>query len=302
MLPPLNALRAFAACAAAASFRGAAERLHVTPSAVSHQIRQLEEFLGLELFERTTRRVRLTPAGEAYLPPVREALALIETATDQLARQRGRQRLTVSVPSSYAMGWLMPRLPRFQLAYPDIELRLDMSGEYVDLRASDVDLALRYSKKADFPGLAAHHLFDEELIVVCRPALSDRLEAAPEALREERLVEVSYRLGQWREWFAAAGLAGAMPELALRVDYDTVAVDAALDGLGVALVPQPLVRSHLADGRLKSPFPERIARSHSSCHLVYPEERRDDALIEAFRAWIVEELDRSLSDPAGAQP
>ncbi|MEX2630676.1 MAG: LysR substrate-binding domain-containing protein [Tistlia sp.] len=292
MLPPLNALRAFDACAAAASFRGAAERLHVTPSAVSHQIRQLEEFLGVVLFERTTRRVRLTSAGEAYLPPVREALKLIETATDQLARHRDRQRLTVSVAPSYAMGWLMPRLPRFQVAYPDIELRLDMSVDYVNLRASDVDLALRYSAKGVFPGLTAHHLFDEELIVVGHPELAARLDGRPSALCRERLVEVSYRGGQWRRWFASAGLSDAVPEPALRVDYDTVAVDAALDGLGIALVPHPLVSPHLADGRLRSPFPTRIEGTHSACHLVYPEERRDDPTIEAFRAWIVDELGR----------
>lgn len=292
MLPPLNALRTFEACAAATSFRGAAERLHVTPSAVSHQIRQLEEFLGVVLFERTTRRVRLTSAGEAYLPPVREALKLIEAATGHLARHRERRRLTVSVAPSYAMGWLMPRLPRFQVSHPDIELRLDMSVDYVDLRASDVDVALRYSASGIFPGLIAHHLFNEELIVVCRPELAARVEGRPRALCKERLVEVSYRAGQWRQWLGSAGLPDAGSEPALRVDYDTVAVEAALDGLGVALVPHPLVWTHLADGRLRSPFPTRIEGTHSACHLVYPEERRDDATIATFRTWIVCELDQ----------
>lgn len=291
MLPPLNALRAFEACAATGSFRGAAERLHVTPSAISHQIRQLEDVLGVALFERTTRRVRLTQAGEGYVPAVREALQLLEAATDRLMAQRGRRRLTVSAAPSYVMGWLMPRLPRFQIAHPDIELRLDMSVHYVDLRASDVDLALRYSAAGSFPGLIAHHLFDEEMVAVCRADVAAGL-PEPQDLRRGRLIEVSYRPGQWRLWFAAAGVAGPAPEPALSVDYDTVAVEAALDGLGVALVPDALVRRHRADGRLVVPFPQRIGGVHGGCHLVYPEERRADPAIAAFRAWIVAELAR----------
>lgn len=291
MLPPLNALRAFAACAAAASFRGAADRLHVTPSAVSHQIRQLEEFLGVALFERTTRHVRLTPAGESYLPPVREALRLVETATERLARHRDRRRLTVSVAPSYAIGWLMPRLPRFQVAHPDVELRLDISVECVDLRGSDVDAALRYSPGGPFTGLVAHHLFDEELVAVCRADGPAAALERPEELREQPLIAVSYRAGDWRQWFALSGCTTAL-EPALTVDYDTVAVDAAVDGLGVALVPRPLARRAIEDGRLTIPFPIVLGGTHAACHLVYAEERRDDPVIQAFRTWIVEELDR----------
>lgn len=291
MLPPLNALRTFEACAGAGSFRGAADRLHVTPSAVSHQIRQLEDVLGVALFERTTRRVRLTAAGEGYLPPVREALRLIEAATDRLLRQRNRRRLTVSAAPSYAMGWLMPRLPRFQMAHPDIELRLDMSIDYADLRASDVDVALRQSVGGSFPGLVAHHLFAEDLVVVCRPEAARRLDR-PEALLGEALVEVSYRPGQWRQWFAAAGLREAAPEPAFSVYYDTAAVETALDGLGVALVPDPLVRRHVAEGRLASPFAVRLGGAQGACHLVYPEERRDDPAVVAFRDWVAAELQR----------
>lgn len=292
MLPPLNALRAFEACAAARTFRGAADRLHVTPSAISHQIRHLEDVLGVPLFERTTRTVRLTPAGEAYLPAVREALQLLETATDRLVRHRDQRRLTVSVAPSYAMGWLMPRLPRFQLACPGIELRLDISVESVDLRATDVDAALRYSTGGPFAGLIAHHLFNEELVAVCRPDLCPNAAETPDSLRDQPLVEVSYRAGQWRTWFAAAGLPDAAPAPSLTVEYDTVAIDAALDGLGLALVPHPLVWRHLSEGRLTMPLPTRIEGSHSACHLVYPEERRDDPTISAFRDWMVGELER----------
>lgn len=290
MLPPLPALRAFEACAATASFRAAAERLNVTPSAVSHQIRQLEALVGVALFQRTTRHVRLTPAGEAYLPAVREALQLLEAATERLRQHRGRRRLTVSVAPSYAIGWLMPRLPRFQVAHPDIELRLDISVEVVDLRASDIDAALRYSAGASFRGLIAHHLFDEDMAAVCRPDRAAVL-SAPADLEDAPLVEVSYRGGQWRQWFAAAGVREPAPPPVLTVDYDTVAVEAALDGLGVALVPQPLVWRHLADGRLARLFPDvHLGGAHSACHLVYPDERRDDPAIAAFRTWITAEL------------
>lgn len=294
MLPPLNTLRAFAACAATTSFRGAAERLHVTPSAVSHQIRQLEDFLGVALFERTTRQVRLTPAGESYLPPVREALRLVETATERVVRHRDRRRLTVSVAPSYAIGWLMPRLPRFQVAHPDIELRLDISVECVDLRNSDIDAALRYAPGGPFTGLVAHHLFDEELIPVCRADGPAAILTHPAELRRQPLIAVSYRTAEWQQWFtlADADAGSAAPEPALTVDYDTVAVDAAVDGLGVALVPRPLARRAVKDGRLTIPFPIALKGTHAACHLVYAQERRDDPVIRAFHIWLIEELGR----------
>jgi LysR family glycine cleavage system transcriptional activator len=292
ILPPLNALRAFEACATIGTFRGAADRLNVTPSAISHQIRQLEALLGVPLFERSTRQVRLTAAGEGYLPSVREALRLIEAATARLTRRVDHRRLTVSAAPSHAMGWLMPRIPRFQLTHPDIELRLDMSIDWVDLRISDVDVALRYSASGHFPGLVAHHLFDEVIVPVCRPDLLAEGDSGPEALLVLPLVEVSYRSGQWSHWFQAAGVEGLTPDPGLVVDYDTVAVEAALDGLGVALVPRPLVTRQVAMGRLRIPFPVRLEGVHSACHLVYPTERRDDPDIASFHAWLKVELAR----------
>ncbi|MCF8480847.1 MAG: LysR family transcriptional regulator [Rhodospirillum sp.] len=292
ILPPLTALRAFEACATIGTFRGAADRLNVTPSAISHQIRQLEEVLGVALFERSTRRVRLTAAGEGYLPSVREALRLIEAATASLTRHADQRRLTVSAAPSHAMGWLMPRIPRFQMTYPEVELRLDMSIDWVDLRATDVDVALRYSASGHFPGLIAHHLFDEVIVPVCRPDLFAEGDSGPEALLALPLVEVSYRSGQWSHWCLAAGVEDPAPDPGLVVDYDTVAVEAALDGLGVALVPRALVTRHVAIGRLRIPFPVRLEGVHGACHLVYPAERRDDPDIARFHAWLKAELAR----------
>lgn len=290
-IPSLNALRAFEAAAATGSFREAAERLHVTASAISHQIKGLEDELGVALFARGTRKVTLTEAGQAYLVPVREALERLAEATERVSRRRGRRRLTISAAPSFASSWLMPRLPGFQLGHPDLEVRLDASVSIVDLWTSDVDVAIRYTGRPHFPGLAAHRLMQERLVPVCAPALAGaRSLREPRDIPGTRLIHTLSRMGEWRAWLASAGVREVDPEGGLTVENDAMAIEAAVAGLGLALVVEPIVRRHLADGRLVAPFAHEVVREQAY-YLVYPQEREREEIIAAFRDWLLAELD-----------
>jgi len=291
MIPPLSMLEAFAAAAETGSFREAAERLHVTASAVSHRIKTLEDLLGVALFARTTRRVILTPAGEAYLLPVREALGSLAQATAALRQAAPRPRLTVSAAPSFAISWLMPRLPRFQVAHPEIEVRLEPSVGLADLWGSDIDVAIRHTGRPHFPGLTAHRLLGEPLTAVCTPDYAARHVQRPEDLPRARLIHCPHRFGQWRTWLAAAGLDAPACEdqPAISVEYDSVAVGAALDGLGVALVAEPFVRRELDEGRLVAPL-GFAAETHQAYYLLHVPERTDDPPVAAFRDWLLAEL------------
>lgn len=290
-IPSLTALRAFEAAASTGSFREAAERLNVTASAISHQIKALEDELGVTLFRRGTRQVTLTEDGHAYLGPVREALDRLAEATERIARRRGRKRLTISAAPSFAITWLMPRLPAFQLAHPDLEVRLDASVTIVDLWHSDVDVAVRYTGRPHFPGLKAHCLMQERLVPVCSPDfLRQKSGATPEDLTGMRLIHSLARLGEWRAWLASAGLEEVDAEAGLTVENDSLAIEAAMAGLGLALVVEPIVRRHLAEGRLVTPFPVEVVRDQAY-YLVYPEERENEARVAAFRDWLLAELD-----------
>lgn len=284
MVPPLNALQAFVAAATTTSFRDAAERLNVTPSAISHRIRLLEDLLDTPLFVRTTRQVTLTAAGEAYLPAVRDALERLEVATTRVMTRPRRQRLTISAAPSFAMNWLMPRIPRFQVAHPDIEVRLDPETGLVDLLASDVDVAIRHTAYPHRPGLTVHHLFDEPMIVVCAPRLAEPLRTVDD-LATARLIQTISRHGQWDSWVQAAG-GSFTPEVSLTVEFDSVAEEAAIDGLGVALIAEPFVRRSLSEGRLVAPF-GYAHETREAYHLLYPQTREDDPAIVAFRDWLL---------------
>ncbi len=286
-LPPLNALRTFEAAARFESFNRAAEELHVTPSAVSHQIRTLEEYLGVTLFRRLTRQIKLTPEGRAYLAPIRDALEQIRIATEQLARAGDAGPLTISSAPAFAAGWLMPRLNDFQLRHPEIEVRLTAAVELVDFARSDVDVGIR-TGKGEWPGLRAHRLMREELVPVCSPALLDGPNplARPEDLRHATLLHELPRLGQWRTWLSAAGVEGIDAERGPKFQNAAMAVEAAVSGLGVAIADRSLAEGHLQEGRLVAPFDIKLPSKHAY-YLVYPEQRAGDPKIAAFSAWLV---------------
>lgn len=295
---PLNAIRMFESAARHLNFNRAAQDLHVTPSAVSHQIRALEDFLGVRLFQRQGRKVALTPEGESYWVSIRNAFEQLHAATEYLIAKRGPGALTVSAAPAFATPWLVPQLVEFQLAHPDIEIRLITSIELVDFSRSDVDVAIRYGL-GKWAGLHSHRLFGEELTPVCSAALCKGPQGLkhPKDLRRATLLHALSRLGQWRSWLKLAGVTGVQAEQGPKFQSTPMALEAAIAGQGVAIADRRLVARYLEDGRLVTPF-EISLPSESGYYLVYPPEREDYPRIAAFRAWLLNRLGQGRFDPA----
>ena len=294
--PPLTALRAFEAAGRHLSFRKAAGELHVTPAAISQQVRALEDHVGQPLFHRLTRALRLTEAGAAALPLLTEGFARIEEAVAAMRPQAGGGLLTVSAAPSFAARWLVPRLERFHERHPEVDIRLDASERLVDFRADGVDLALRYGRGV-YPGLESVCLIETVAFPVCSPALLERGPslARPEDLARHTLLHVHWKLEDdaapnWRMWLRAAGVGGVDTSRGPRFSTDAMAIEAALAGQGVALAISQLVERDLADGRLVRPFPPSVQEATDFCYyLVYPPGKGRDARVRAFREWIVDE-------------
>lgn len=292
-LPPLNALRAFEAAARHLSFSKAAGELHVTQAAISHQVKALEQTLGVALFRRLNRAVLLTDAGQTYLPPVREALDQIAAATDRLARRSGGDRLRVSTIASFAAKWLLPRLMRFRAEHPRIDVLVSASNEPVDLKAGEFDAAIRYGK-GDYPGLETVHLMGDEILPLCSPRLleGEHPLRSPSDLRYHTLLhDEVHRTADdpdWRAWLRHAGTSGVDPDRGPGFSDLGLVLQAAIDGHGVALGRLSVAADDLAAGRLVEPFGPRI-RSGFSYRLLYLAERADDRCIAAFRDWLLEE-------------
>src|SRR6201996_7131031 len=206
-LPSLNGLRAFEAAARHLSFTVAAAELNVTQTAISHQIRRLEEELGIRLFVRKNRALALTPEARDYLPGVRAAFNDLRLATDRLLRKDDGNVLTISTLASLAAKWLLPRLSAFQEAHPGIDVRITTSTSLVDFQRDKVDAAIRYGR-GHWPGLRAHWLTADELFPVCSPALlaGNRPLRMPDDLRDHVLLTTSTNGDDWRQWLTAAGL------------------------------------------------------------------------------------------------
>ena len=294
-LPPLNALRAFEAAARHLSFNHAAEELHVTASAISHQVRTLEKFLGVQLFRRLNRQVALTAAGQSYLPALSGALDQIDRATRRVRQIREERSLTISVTPSFATGWLVPRLLSFQMQYADIEVRLITSIEAVDFIRSDVDLAVRFGS-GDWPGLYSHRLLTEAPAPVCSPRLlQEHPLQHPADLRFFTLLHALPRLDKWRNWLNAVGVTGIDAERGPKFQTMLLTLEAAIAGLGVAMADRRLAARELASGELVLPFAIDLPSS-SAYYLVYPEERKDDPRIGKFRDWLLAEVAQSAAD------
>lgn len=285
-LPPLNALRVYEAAARHLSFQQAAQELHVTPSAVSHQIKLLETFLGVPLFRRRTRQVLLTPEGQALLPSIRSALDQIADAIARVGVDSAPRPLTVSVAPTFATEWLVPRLAGFQAEHPEIDVRLTTAREVPDFAATDIDLAIPYGT-GPWPKFESCMLMHEELVPLCAPALTTgpRALRSPQDLRHATLIHVLPRARQWPELLTAAGLTGIAAERGLTFQSTTLALEAAMSGAGVALANRVLVAHHLEAGRLVIPFDLQLPSS-GGYHLVYPKSNANEPRIVAFRGWL----------------
>lgn len=249
-LPPLHALRSFHAAARFGRFRDAARALGLSESAVSHQVRKLETYLGQRLFERAGNSVRLTLAGQTYFEEIEPALTRIRAATETLAGPCCRVSLTL--PNSLATLWLIPRLAQIEAALPEVSLRMVPTARVLDLRRDQVDLAIRHGG-GRWPGVVAHHLFDEQSFPVCRPGLI-AAGASPDALWRMRLLVNRNHRDEWREWAQARGLPPPSTDEALTLDGLEQTMLAAAEGLGVGIGSRPIVDAWLADGRLDAPF------------------------------------------------
>lgn len=288
-LPSLNGLRAFEAAARLLSFTNAANELSVTQTAISHQIKRLEEELGLKLFIRQNRALALTPQGRDYLPGVRAAFNDLRLATDRLKRRDNDHVLTVSTLASMASKWLLPRISAFQKAHPDIDVRITTSTSMVDFKSGDVDAAIRYGR-GQWPGLRADWLTADDLFPVCSPALLTGKKALlkPQDLASYTLLHSSGGYDDdWRLWLTAAGLpADISKQPGLTFDMIFMTLQAAIDGLGVAIGRTTYVEGDLAKGRLVVPFDMRMP-ADAGFYLVSPEASSDSRKLKAFRDWLL---------------
>lgn len=288
-LPPLRSLRAFEAAARHLSFARAADELHVTPAAISQQIKLLEGHLGLALFKRGP-HLALTEAAAAALPLVSDSFDLMERAVDRLRQGRDHGPLVVSSSPAFAARWLIPRMARFQHRHPDIDLRLSASIRLVDFATEDVDLAIRYGS-GHYPGMHVERLKAEEVVPVACPPLAERLKTAADLLSVPLLhntaMDWDSTFPTWPAWLGNAGVAVPAGFSPRRFDDFTLVLQAVLAGLGAALVWRTLVAEEIAAGRLVPLFPAQPLTN--AYHLVCPARHLDNPKVAAFRAWVLEE-------------
>ncbi len=294
-LPPLNGLRAFEAAARHLSFKAAAGELSVTQAAVSHQVRGLEDWLGHKLFERRVRAVDLTTAGAELLPAVSAALDGMNAAVERLLRPEDDDgALTVSAIATFAAKWLVPRLADFQELHPEIDVRLTTSTNLVDFERDGVDVALRYGL-GQWPGVRAERLLREDIFPVCSPALAegDYPLRTPADLANHTLLHVVQMRDDWRVWLTAAGQTDIDPTRGPRFDLSLTAIQAAVDGMGVALGHSNLVEADLKAGRLVAPFTLNIP-VEAAYYVVAPPTGWDTPKVKAFREWLAAETAGNL--------
>jgi LysR family glycine cleavage system transcriptional activator len=293
-LPSLNALRAFEAAGRHLSFSKAAEELHVTPAAVGHQVKVLEQDLGAVLFDRLNRALQLTPAGQSLLPGVSDVFYRLTETVETFRRRDANRPLTVSMPPSFGASWVIPRLERFRARHPDIDIRLDADNRVVDLIHDDVDVGLRYGL-GDYPGMRVDSLLSEEVFPVCSPRLlqGEHPLRGLEDLRWHTLLHVDgYAQDDywpdWNMWLRSAGMSDLEVRRGLHFSQTTLALQAAVGGQGVALGSRVLAGNELAHERLVRPFTHG-SRMSFAYYMVCPEALADEPRIAAFREWIIEE-------------
>ena len=286
-LPSLNGLRAFEAAARHMSFTRAAAELNVTQTAISHQIRRLEEQLGTKLFIRRNRALSLTREAREYLPSIRSAFEDLRQATARLRRPEREGVLTVSTTASLATKWLVSRVAAFQDAHPGIAVRISTSAHLVDFQREEVDVAVRYGR-GHWPGLRAEWLMAERLFPVCSPALlAAKPLREPTDLADHTLLHTSVSREDWQLWLTAAGLPLSIAaRRGLTFDQGFMAVQAAVEGLGVALGRTRLVEADLAAGRLVAPFDIALPQD-AGYYVVSPVATAESAKVALFRRWLI---------------
>jgi len=297
-MPPLNALRAFEAAARHLSLTRAAHELHVTAGALSHQIRGLEDLLGLKLFERRVRSIALTPAGKLLYPGLQTGFARIQEAVAGLGPVGDQRVLVISTPPGFTAKWLAPRLYRFAGAHPDIDVRVSSSFGYANFTTDGIDVALRNLPldATPDPALVIDKLVEVSLVPVCSPRLSAAHGpiAGPAALARVPLIHDDTlarrpEVPTWADWFRAAGVQGVDVSRGLRFNSTDHALDAAGEGAGVLLAHDLLAYDELRTGRLVIPVARAVSTGRGY-YFVCPKNRSERPQVQAFRAWIKQEL------------
>ena len=288
-LPPLNSLKAFEAAARYCSFSDAAEELCVSHSAISHQIKQLEQYLNFELFTRKPHSVELTKAGKQLYPYLRDGFNSLAEGVELVLAPHTPSVLTVRIYNSLAIRWLIPRLSQFQALHPKIQVRLITSLEDVDFNHEDIDICVRTGKLDD---TAVHydHLFSSDLFPVCSPKLlrDGPPLTEPNDLAKHTILQVSTCENDWRHWLRANGVSSVNPDAGLVFDSYDLALTTAAQGLGVALALRPYASKDLALGVLVEPFPGLSVRYPDDWYLACRKDRVHAKKVIAFRDWIFE--------------
>ena len=304
-LYPLNALRAFEAAARHLSFVKAADELHVTPAAISHQVKGLEEFLGLQLFRRLPRGLLLTDAGQLFLPELREGFTRLDSAVERVCEIDMHGPLMISVAPAFAAKWLVPRLESFGAANPDIDVRISASLAVIDFQRDSFDAAIRLGR-GRYPGLTSTRLFDESVTPMCSPRLleGDHPLQLPDDLRHHVLLhddslDFDATAPKWVTWLEAAGVNRTNADRGPHFSHPDHSLQAAIDGAGVVLGWRCLAAADLAVGRLIAPFDLALPMG-LGFYFVCPEAYAGRPKIAVLREWLLEEV-RRASDPTSAR-
>jgi len=308
-LPPLNALRAFEAAARHLNFSRAADELSVTPGAVSQQIQNLEDYVGVALFKRTPKGLLLTDPAQIALPALREAFDRLAEAASMLTAAVDGRRLTVSVAPSFAAKWLVPRLGRFETLHPMVDVWISAGMELVDFNSGEIDIAIRYGS-GRYPGLEVQRLMQETVMAVASPEL---LESQPlnelEDLKGQILLhdgspDADESCPDWTMWLAARGVKGVDGSRGPRFNQSSLVIEAAVGGRGVALAKRALAQADLDAGRLVAPFQIATAVDFAY-YLVFPKAKGRLPQVKAFVNWLTAEAEaheamiRSMDNGAG---
>jgi len=294
-LPPLNALRVFDAAARHLSFTRAADELFVTQAAVSHQIKSLEDFLGLKLFRRRNRSLLLTEEGQSYFQDIKEIFSQLTEATRKLQARSAKGALTVSLLPSFAIQWLVPRLVRFSERHPEIDVRIKAVDMDEGSLSDDVDVAIYYGR-GHWPGLRSYKLHTEYLMPVCSPLLlaSGRPLRTPQDLAWHTLLHDGSRR-DWHNWLKLVGVELPNVNRGPIFSHSSMVIQAAVHGQGVALGHSVLSQPEIEAGRLVCPF-EQVLVSNNAYYLVCQESQAELGKITAFRDWMLELVEQEETE------
>ena len=295
--PPLNHLQAFAAAAQHLSFQAAAKQLHVTPSAISQRIRSLESQLGVSLFIRLTRAVALTRTGEILAADLHHAFNIIDRSLAKIEKSAQNNTLTISTTISFAEKWLLTRLPEFSDLHPDLDVRVFSTDNLVDFHADGTDLAIRFGR-GQYPGLISQPLPVHHYYPVCSPQV---LAAGPpleclEDLRNHTLIHTHWQTQMtaaptWEQCLQTSGAGHINGKKGLGFSVETLSIRAAIDGLGITLANELLVKADLSSGILIKPFGDSVLLTPSfNYHLVFPEENAESGKLQQFREWLMAQV------------